>query len=100
MKKIILLAAISLLVAGIGYCVDQPQNIGYARTDNPVGLASYTLTQMNALTPLTTGYAIHVQDAVQSKICVSSGAGTGFTGAWVIATASGTFVGNTYPHCN
>lgn len=101
MKKIaIVLALAGLFIAGNAYCVDQPQNIGYVAVDGPFGLESYTLAQMNLLTPLTTGYMIHVVDALQSKICTSTAAASASAvGAWVVASATGVFIGNSYPHC-
>lgn len=61
-----------------------------------IGLYSRTLAQMNALTPTTTGQLIFVSDALQSRVCVSSGV---LTGAWVVASASSTFTLATMPHC-
>lgn len=88
--------ALLFLLSGIGYCVDQPHNIGYVKAESQFGLPSYTLAQMNVLVPATTGYVINVVDAVQSRICTSSGS---LAGAWVVASATGTFVGGSYPHC-
>ncbi len=95
MKKLILIAGL-VLGASVGYCVDQPQNIGYVKTDGPVGFWGQTLAQMNQLTPITTGYVLHVTDATRSRLCISSGT---TKGAWVIITATGTFEGASYPHC-
>lgn len=92
-----LLVAALLLVAGIGYCADQPHNIGYASTGGPFGLYSRTLEQMNLLAPYAAGQMIYVSDAAQSRVCVASGTAAG---AWVVAVATGVFTAASYPHCN
>lgn len=97
MKTLFVILSLSLLMSGICLAADQPQNIGYVDTDGPVGIWNRTLAQMNALAPLKANQMIIVSDAVQSRVCVSSGTGAG---AWVVATATGTFVGNSYTHCN
>lgn len=96
MKKLIVLAGI-LMLASSGYCVNQPQNIGYVSTDGPFGLYNRTLAQMNALQSDTTGQLLYVSDAVMSRICVSSGSFA--AGQWVVGSGTGTFSGGTYPHC-
>lgn len=63
----------------------------------PDTLYSRTLAQMNALAPTAAGQTIYVSDAAQSRVCVSSGTGTG---AWVVAVATGVFTAASYPHCN
>jgi hypothetical protein len=64
---------------------------------SPIQLWSRTLAQMNALAPTAAGQAIYVSDATTSRVCVSSGTGAG---AWVVASASSTFAGGSYPHCS
>lgn len=93
MKKILLI--LGLVVSPIG-AVNQPHNIGNVKTDG-LGLPSYTVAQMNALTSDTTGQVILVSDATQSRLCISSG--TVNPGAWVVASATGVFAGASYPHC-
>lgn len=96
MKKLILVA--SLFLVGVAHAVTtQPRNIGTVTTDGPLGLYPRTLAQMNLLTADTTNQMIVVTDAVQSRVCVSTSSVT--RGAWVVASASGTFVAGTYPHC-
>lgn len=46
----------------------------------PVTLFSRTLTQINALTPVSTGQILYCSNCVNSQVCVSSGV---LTGAWV-----------------
>jgi TRAP-type uncharacterized transport system substrate-binding protein len=96
MKKLIVLLSL-LFIASVGFCADQPQNIGYFKTDAPFGNPNYNLAAMNLLTAPTSGYYIFVGDALQSKVCVSSGTGIG---AFVVASASSPFpVAGSYPHC-
>lgn len=63
------------------------------------GFAPYarTLAQMNALTATTTGQVIFVSDALQSRLCVSSGSVN--AGSWVVSAASSPFTLATMPHC-
>jgi hypothetical protein len=64
----------------------------------PLGLQSYTLAQMNLLTPAAAGVLIFVSDGLQAKVCVSSGTGTG---AFVVLAATSTIVvGGLTGHCN
>jgi hypothetical protein len=95
MKKLLLISVLFAPVAGFA-ATDQPQNIGYVKTDGPVGFAQYTLAAMNQLTPAASGYFVYVPDALLSKLCVSSGT---TKGAWTTAVATGTFVGGLIPHC-
>jgi hypothetical protein len=100
MKKLLIVSSI-LLASSFGYCVpNQPQNIGSVKTDVLV-IPSVTLAQMNVLTPDATGQIIYVSDALQSRVCISTGAAGGSViGAWVVAAATGTFAGISTPHCN
>lgn len=60
----------------------------------PVSLWSRTLTQINTLTPTTTGQILYCSNCANSQVCVSSGI---LAGAWV-AVSSGTTSG--VQHCN
>lgn len=84
---------LSLIVAvsSVGYCVtNQPRNIGYAQTDSPFSIGAKTTTQLNALTPDTTGELLYCSDCTKTIVCVSSGSHpTNSVGAWVaISTAA------------
>lgn len=102
---LVLLATTGLYAACMGpFCWDDTGasvgttlSVGAMTHTAPDGLKSYTLAQMNLLAASAAGQIIFVSDAVQSRVCVSSGTGAG---AWTIATASGTFVGGSFPHCN
>ncbi len=62
-------------------------------------LLSRTIAQLNAITPRDTDIMVGCSDCVVSAVCVSSGTGTG---AFVILTASGPFVGacvSGFAHC-
>lgn len=97
MKKMTFALILILLASAGGYCAtNQPNNIGTVSVDG-IGLPSKTLAQMNALTSDTTGQMLYVSDAVQSRVCVSSG--TVNPGAWVVGVATGAFTAATYPHC-
>lgn len=98
MKKIAVVC-FCLLVPAVGFSLNQPQNLGSVKADVFIpGRA--TLAQMNALIPDDTGQILIVTDAVNSRVCVSTGAaGLSVAGAWVVGSATGTFVGNSYPHC-
>lgn len=95
--KRLLIAGSLMLASAFGYCADQPQNIGFVKTESPFGNNNYNLAAMNLLTAPTSGYYIFVGDATQTKICVSTGTGIG---AWVVAVASSPFpVAASFPHC-
>lgn len=102
---LVLLATTGLYAACIGpFCYDDQGayinstlTVGNMTHTQPDGLLSKTLAQMNLLAPTAAGQLIYVSDAVQSRVCVSSGTGAG---AWVVMSASGTFAGGSYPHCN
>lgn len=76
-----------LSFGAIAYAVDQPQNIGYAGTDNPFGLYSRTLAQLNALQPGTTGQLAHCSDC-EFALAVSSGSTA--AGQWVVTCSTST----------
>lgn len=59
-----------------------------------------TLAQLNALTASTTGQIIACSDCTTAAICISSGSVS--AGSWVVAVATGSFVGSGWsglPHC-
>lgn len=92
-----------MLMSGISYasCVGPYcWNEGGAQTPTstaPLGIKSYTLAEMNSLTPSAAGQLIFVSDGLQSRVCVSSGTGTG---AFVVVSATSTAViGGLIGHC-
>jgi hypothetical protein len=96
--KRLLIAALLLGCAGVGFCADQPHSIGYVSTDGgPLAIYPRTVAQMNALTPYTTGQILYVSDGAVSRVCISSGSTS--PGQWVVAVATGSFTAASYPHC-
>ena len=95
MKKILGICLSVVLLASVAYCL-QPFNMGNVKTDG-LAIPSYTLAQMNSLTSDTTGQLIFVSDALQSKVCVSSG--TLAAGAWILPTSTGVFAAGSNDHC-
>ena len=96
------LIALSLLwLTGVTYGA-QPTSIGNVKAKR-VAFESYTLAQINLLTPDTTNQLVGCTDCIRTSICTSSGSNTpNSVGAFVVPIATGTFVGATYsalPHC-
>ena len=90
MKKLIVLTGLLFLGVGLGYCVtNQPNNIGYVTTDNPLGLYAQTIAQIDLLQPDTTGQIVYCSNCAYATVCISTGANSGRIGAWV-AISTGT----------
>lgn len=89
MKKLLLIVLALGMLAAVAYCaVNQPNQVGDI-TANKVGFGKFTLAQINALTPDTTGQAVYCSDCAYATICISTGADTGRIGAFV-AISTGT----------
>lgn len=88
MKKLLIVLALGLLAAAAYCAVNQPQSVGDI-TANKVGLGKFTIAQINALTPDTTGQMVYCSDCAYATICISTGADSGRVGAWV-AVSTGT----------
>ncbi len=99
MKKLLVLG--SLFLSSLVFAA-QPSGIGNVKVKR-ISFEPYTLAAINALAPDTTGQVVMCADCTTSPLCISSGAVTGSSvGAFVILTATGSFVGSTFsgiPHC-
>jgi len=93
------IALLILAVIGAVSLAYGATKLGSLTLTGPLKLWPRTLAQVNALAPSEAGLFISCSDCTRATVCVSSGTGTG---AWVIAVASGTFVGSSYAglaHC-
>lgn len=103
MKKLVFAVVLSLGISSIGqaacfgpYCYTG-EGAQVPTSTSPVGLPSYTLAQMNALTPGAAGVLVFVSDGLQAKVCISSGTSAG---AFVVVSAtSSAVVGGLTGHC-
>lgn len=101
MKKLLIVATVSLLAGSVYGAVNQPNSLGDVKT-NKQSWGHFTLVQINALTPDDTGQFVLCDDCTRSAVCVSSGADSGRVGAFVVPIESGTFAGATFSghaHC-
>ena len=88
-RLLIIFSALLMLTAGprFAFAANQPQNIGYAKTDNPFQLFSRTAAQVLLLTPDAAGQLLYCSDCTAGNVCVSTGTGVG---AWVLVSTAAT----------
>lgn len=85
MKTALLLPAVIIRFAAAGFCATtQPQSLGLITAV----VESKTLAEIDAYAARAAGQIVYCSNCTRSALCVSSGTAAG---AWVIATASGTF---------
>lgn len=80
MKKLLIAVICLFCMAGLSLAVNQPNNIGYSKTDNPFQLYSLPIADITTLAPDTTGQIVHCSDCTKVPVCVSTGV---VAGAWV-----------------
>ncbi len=99
--KRVLIVLVGLSIAGAGFCA-QPTSIGNVKAKR-ITFDSYTIAEIDALTPDTTNQWVGCSNCTQTAVCVSSGSNTpNSVGAFVVPITTGTFVGANYsahPHC-